>query len=420
MANGLGEFREAGLGVSCGIGRGQIFRSRIEDRRGIAQRNTRTRAYDPCHVRRKGSTVTIAPPSLTDPLNLTAIRSQVETLLADFLRQKATASTAQGMPSDALAPLADFFAAGGKRLRPALCVLGWHAAGGRTPAPCEIVQVAAALEMFHAFALIHDDVMDDSDTRRGAPTLHRALADRYADDRPRALTDRLGAGAAILIGDLALSWSDELIHTAGLRHDQLARILPVLDMMRTEVMYGQYLDVTATGQPTADIERAQTIIRYKTAKYTIERPLHLGAELAGASTDVIDALTAYAVPLGEAFQLRDDLLGAFGDPAVTGKSSTEDLREGKPTVLVGLALRDGTPDQADVLRRLLGHPDLTEAQAAQIRAVLTGTGARAQVEDMIAQRRERVLALLDTNTVLDATAVFHLRQLADSATRRTS
>ncbi|MDX3064375.1 MULTISPECIES: polyprenyl synthetase family protein [Streptomyces] len=364
--------------------------------------------------------MTIATPSLTNPLNLTAIRSQVETLVVDFLRLKATASTTQGMPAGALAPLADFFAAGGKRLRPTLCVLGWHAAGGQTPAPREVVQVAAALEMFHAFALIHDDVMDDSDTRRGAPTLHRALADQYADHRPRPLTDRLGAGAAILIGDLALCWSDELIHTAGLRHDQLTRILPVLDMMRTEVMYGQYLDVTATGQPTADIGRAQTIIRYKTAKYTIERPLQLGAELAGASTDVIDALSAYAVPLGEAFQLRDDLLGAFGDPVVTGKSSTEDLREGKPTVLVGLALRDAAPDQANVLRRLLGRRDLTEDQATQIRAVLTATGARAQVENMIAQRRERVLALLDTNTVLDATAVFHLRQLADSATRRTS
>src|ERR1041384_706255 len=217
------------------------------------------------------------------------------------------------MPTQFVQALADFLAAGGKRLRPLLCVTGWHAAvGERTPPPA-VIRVAAALEMFHAFALIHDDVMDQSSLRRGHPTVHRALAGQRlaAGDSPVS-AERFGVGGALLVGDLALTWSDELIHTAGLGPAQLTAILPVLNVMRTEIMYGQYLDLVATGSPTDDVERALTIARYKTSKYSIERPLHIGAVLAGAGHDLLGALTGYALPLGEAFQLRADLLGAFG------------------------------------------------------------------------------------------------------------
>lgn len=208
-----------------------------------------------------------------------------------------------------------------------------------------------------AFCLIHDDIIDNSSTRRGAPTVHRTLATRHAAHRPAPLAESLGTSCAILVGDLALTWADELLHTSGLTSRQLAAVLPVVHTMRTmrtEVIYGQYLDVTATGMPTPDLERALTIIRYKTAAYTCERPLHVGAVLGAAPPQLLHGLSACATPLGEAFQLRDDLLGVFGDPATTGKSRLEDLREGKHTVLVALAPRDASARHAH-LRRLAQH-----------------------------------------------------------------
>ncbi|MFK0290491.1 polyprenyl synthetase family protein [Streptomyces sp. NPDC090442] len=366
----------------------------------------------------------VSPTTSTTPatgeLDLPAARYRVEALLTEFLDHKRTEATAGGLPGEVPAALRDFFDAGGKRLRPMLCVLGWYAAGGAAPAPRSVLQVAAALEMFHAFCLVHDDVMDDSTTRRGRPTVHRAFADRHAEDHPGQAADRFGASAAILVGDFALAWSDELIHTARLSPPQLLRVLPLLDAMRAEVLYGQYLDVDATGRPSGDIERARAIIRYKTAKYTCERPLHFGAALAGAPPQLLDALSAYALPLGEAFQLRDDLLGVFGDPHVTGKSRLDDLREGKHTLLIALALRDVAPGDKDLLHRLLADPHLTEAEAAQIRGALTACGARAHVEDLIDQRRQAALDTLDTATAITPAALPHLRCLVDTVTRRAS
>ncbi|WP_435858612.1 polyprenyl synthetase family protein [Streptomyces varsoviensis] len=345
---------------------------------------------------------------------------RVDAVLARFLERKSASAAAQRLPAEATEALTGLLAAGGKRLRPVLCVTGWHAAAGQQRASQPVLQVAAALEMFHAFCLIHDDVMDHSPTRRGRPTLHRALADRHAAARPRRSADQFGDAAAILIGDLALSWSDELIHTAGLPPRQLTAVLPLLDAMRAEIMYGQYLDVAATGQATGDVDQALTVIRYKTAKYTVERPLHIGAALAQGTTRLADTLSAYALPLGEAFQLRDDLLGVFGVPGQTGKSRLDDLREGKHTVLIALALRDAPAQHTDVLRSLLGRPDLTEAQAVRVRTILTRTGARTRVEDMIARRRAHVLRLLAAPAPIHPSAVPTLRRLADATTRRTS
>ncbi|QCX82621.1 All-trans-nonaprenyl-diphosphate synthase (geranyl-diphosphate specific) (plasmid) [Streptomyces sp. YIM 121038] len=311
--------------------------------------------------------------------------------------------------------------AGGKRLRPLLCVTGWYAAAGQVPVPEPVVRVAAALELFHAFCLIHDDVMDNSPTRRGRPTVHRTLADRHPPDCCTLQTARkFGTGAAILIGDLALTWSDELVHTAGLTPGQLAMLLPLLDVMRTEVMYGQYLDLAATGHPTTDLDHALTIIRYKTAKYTIERPVHIGAALAGGTTALAEALTAYALPLGEAFQLRDDLLGVYGDIQITGKSPLDDLRDGKHTVLLAIALRAAAPHQAETLERLLGRPDLIETQAGEIRSILTATGARAQVEEMINLRCEHVKDLLNHADLIHPCALPALWHFANAAARRSA
>ncbi len=346
------------------------------------------------------------------------VRRQVDTVLAEFLRAKAADACARGMRDDVVRTVADFLHSGGKRLRPALCVLGWRAAAGSGPVPHGVVKVAAALEMFHAFALIHDDIMDGSDLRRGRPTVHCALARGYATNRPPALAERLGNGVGVLVGDLALCWSDELIHAAGLPAQRLARLLPVLADMRTEVMHGQYLDLTATGRPSADVESALAIIRYKTAKYTVERPLHIGAVLAGGSPELLDALTSYALPLGEAFQLRDDLLGVFGNPAQTGKPCLDDLRAGKHTVLVALALRDAPPLQQRQLSGLLGCPDFGEAEAEQVRALLIRVGARRKVEEMIALRRDDVLHQLARAGPIHADAVAALHAIAVLATER--
>ncbi|MFE4670771.1 polyprenyl synthetase family protein, partial [Streptomyces sp. NPDC056716] len=337
--------------------------------------------------------MTITAPAQPDGAGLDQARAKIDTALGAFLTDKARAAARQNMPGEVTALLTDFLTAGGKRIRPLLCLTGWHTAGGRGH-PLPVVRAAASLEMFHAFCLIHDDVMDRSDTRRGHPTLHRTLATRHAPGRTTTTANRLGASTAILIGDLALTWSDELLHTAGLSHKQLTDTLPLLDAMRTEVMYGQYLDVTATGTPSVDVGRALAICRYKTAKYTIERPLHIGAALAGADQSLLDSLSAFAIPLGEAFQLRDDLLGVYGDPARTGKPALDDLREGKATVLIALALRHATRTQADQLRPLLGHRELTHDQAATARNIITATGATQQVETMITERYAQALVHL--------------------------
>ncbi|MFD8148939.1 polyprenyl synthetase family protein [Streptomyces sp. NPDC059708] len=346
-----------------------------------------------------------------------ALRAEVTAVLEGFLDGKAGGAAKLRMPAEVIECLRDL-AGGGKRLRPLLCVTGWQAAGG-SGTPEAVVRVAASLEMFHAFCLIHDDVMDDSGSRRGSPTVHRRLALHHGQGRGTVAAERVGASCAILIGDLALAWSGELLHAAGLTPAQLDAVLPLVDDMRSEVMYGQYLDVTTAGRPTTDVDQALRIARYKTAKYTIERPLHIGAALAGATPAVHEALSAYALPVGEAFQLRDDLLGVFGTPEVTGKPVLDDLREGKHTVLAALALQRADRNQRRDLRALLGSPSLDETEAAHLREVLTATGARSEVENMIHTRRTQALRALDAAPFPPA-AIAHLRHLTGSALARTS
>ncbi|MFJ9036260.1 polyprenyl synthetase family protein [Streptomyces sp. NPDC102406] len=311
-----------------------------------------------------------------------------------------------------LVELLQEFMAGGKRIRPVFAVLGWQAAGGMSDMAA-VIRVAASLEMFHAFALIHDDVMDGSDTRRGRPTMHRRFAGDGDDDR----TERYGMSAAVLLGDLAFTWSDCLLHTAGLTSEQASAVVPLINDMRTEVMLGQYLDLRATGELTDDVDATLTVNRYKTAKYTIERPLHIGAAIAGADASTLAACTAFALPLGEAFQLRDDLLGVYGDVRDTGKSRLDDLRAGKNTTLVALALRHGDATHKDRLRTLVGDPALDESGAEEVRTIFAATGARDAVERMIDDRYRLALrALADSPFTPDA--VTALEHLATTATRR--
>ncbi|MEU1134535.1 polyprenyl synthetase family protein [Streptomyces sp. NPDC005900] len=353
---------------------------------------------------------------MEDRLDLGLLREQIDTALEDYLSAKAQQAKAHRLPPTPLEVVRDFVFAGGKRIRPLMCALGWYAAHGQgETAP--VIRAAASLELFHAFALIHDDIMDRSDTRRGHPTVHRTLAARHRH-RHRSDSDKFGTHAAILLGDFALACSLEMLHGAGLSSAQLTAALPIVDAMRTAVLYGQYMDLDTAPELTDDLERALAVIRYKTAKYTVEHPLHLGAALASAGAAVQAVLSAYALPLGDAFQLRDDLLGVFGDPEVTGKPALDDLREGKRTVLLALALRHSDSGQAGTLRRLVGDPALDEEQADTVRALLTATGARAQVETLIDDQKHAALQALD-GAPLSPSALHALREVARTLTERT-
>ncbi len=274
--------------------------------------------------------------------------------------------------------------AGGKRLRPAFCFWAYVGVGGTDLAGA--IRAASSLELVQACALIHDDVMDDSSTRRGMPAAHEAFAALHARSGWTGDARRFGDGAAILLGDLCLSWADELLYRSGLETEALERAKGVYDLMRAELMAGQYLDIVEQARGGGSLAGALRVVRYKSAKYTIERPLHLGALLAGASAEQVECLTDFGLPLGEAFQLRDDVLGVFGDPAQTGKPAGGDLREGKRTVLVAAALDSANPAQAQVLAERLGDKDLTDEQVDQVRRLFVATGALDRVEALIEAR----------------------------------
>nr|AHX39390.1 hypothetical protein wt6.13c [Streptomyces sp. WT6] len=312
-----------------------------------------------------------------------------------------------------------FTLGGGKRIRPRLCCLGHSAVSGGHPPPA-VVRCAAAVELFHTFALIHDDIIDCSDSRRGRPTLHRALAVQPGDDEP-GRTDgdgQDGLRKALLAGDLALVWADELFHQSGIADDQRAAAQTIWNALRSQVITGQYLDVDATGRTDCDLTSAMQVVRYKTAKYTVEQPLLLGAALAGGSRSQLSTLSAFGIPLGEAFQLRDDLLGVFGAPEITGKSRLDDLREGKRTPLLAAAMNLCDPAQRSRLFAIIGNPLITENDAAEVREILTVSGAVSAVEAMIDDRRQQTHAILSRPHDLHATTLAELRRLVEEATRR--
>ena len=314
------------------------------------------------------------------PLDRADLRQRVQQALNAFVAAQRPGLVAV---SQELAPLTDALTellSGGKRLRPAFCFWGHLGAGGVDTE--QLVVAAAALELFQACAIIHDDVMDQSDTRRGKPAVHRRFAALHRGEDWHGDPEAFGAGAAILLGDLCLAWSDEMLWTSGA--PGLAEGKAVYGAMRSELMGGQYLDLLEQARGGGSVERALRVARYKSAKYTIEKPLHLGAALAGAGQEVLDAYSGYGLPLGEAFQLRDDMLGVFGDPAETGKPAGDDLREGKRTALVAMALEAASPTQTSVVRRHLGDPHLGEEGVTALRTVLTDTGAVGRVEGLIA------------------------------------
>jgi geranylgeranyl diphosphate synthase type I len=344
-------------------------------------------------------------------------RDRVQSALDEFLDEQAERLKPLGPDAARLLDEARLSVSGGKRFRAAFCYWGHHAVAPDRPGDEDaLIRACAALELLHASALVHDDLMDASDTRRGRPATHRQFARDHQVAGWRGDREQYGAAAAILLGDLLLSWADELLRRCGLSLEQVSPALDVFDLCRSEVIAGQFLDVSVQARGLADVEAAMTVLRYKSAKYSIERPLHIGAALAGAGPETMAELTSFGLPLGEAFQLRDDLLGVFGDPAATGKPAGDDLVEGKRTVLVALALDGASRDDAARLDASLGRA-LDEAEVAELRGVIDGSGAHQQVEAVIGELSSLALAALDRAHV-DDRARGVLRQLASAATDR--
>jgi geranylgeranyl diphosphate synthase type I len=283
---------------------------------------------------------------------------------------------------------------GGKRLRPAFCEWGALAAGG-----CSrelVVRTGAALELLHAFALFHDDIMDGSSTRRGEKTTHTRHAEIHRAEKLDGDAQRYGDGVGILVGDLTYVYADELMA------DTPRRVRALWSELRIEVNIGQYLDIVGSAHRERSLTAARQIYRYKTAKYTVERPMHLGALLAEPDLPevVLDQLSAVGLPLGEAFQMRDDVLGVFGEPSVTGKPVGDDLREGKPTALLALATERANATQRHVLDNV-GRPDVDAATIVQIQNVITDTGALADTEARITDLTNESVAHLDALSISD-------------------
>jgi geranylgeranyl diphosphate synthase type I len=362
-----------------------------------------------------------------NPLDRHDLRTRVDAALASFLDRQGAALIAM---SPELAPLPTAlrdFLEGGKLMRPGFCYWGWRGVAGDVPEggadrdETAIVQAAASLELLQASALIHDDYMDGSDTRRGMPAIHRRFAAEHTANGWEGSAARFGAAAAILLGDVCLTWCDEMFASSGFDPARITAARPYYDVMRTEVMAGQYLDVLAQAhglaEPEQAAQRAQTVIRYKAAKYTIERPLHIGAALAGAGPDVLASYSAYGLTLGEAFQLRDDVLGVFGDPVTTGKPAGDDLREGKQTLLVALAAARADGADAKVLRTQLGNPDLDLAGVEELQQIIRATGALDDVELRITALAAEAFAAVDSAPIAEeAKGVLH--ELAVMATAR--
>jgi len=342
--------------------------------------------------------MTSQAPSLLD---LEDVRRDVDDRLAAVLADRRDVLHGISADTDPLVDAWEQMLRGGKRMRAALCYWSWRAHGGdpATDARTGVVGVGAALELFQAAALFHDDVMDKSDTRRGVPTAHRTFARRHSDERWAGDGDQFGLSAAILLGDLSLVSSEDeyLAATVGFPVEAAGPARDVFTQMRTEVTVGQYLDMYAQVLPwgedlDADEHRAREVIRAKSARYSVECPLLLGAALAGADSDALDRCSRFGLPLGEAFQLRDDLLGVFGDPRTTGKPAGDDLREGKRTVLVVRAMRALDDAARKNLSAALGRPDLGDDEIAGMQDVIARSGAVEEIEALIGALTDEAFA----------------------------
>jgi geranylgeranyl diphosphate synthase, type I len=307
------------------------------------------------------------------------------------------------------------FLQGGKRLRPAFAAAGYQVQGDAVPDSA--LRAFASLELIQASALIHDDLMDDSAERRGRATVHKLFSQLHKSAGWQGAPSQFGASAALLLGNLCLVWADQLYFESGHAESDLLRAKPIFDDLRVEVMAGQYLDLLEQARRTAEVTEIKNIVLHKTAKYTVERPLHLGATLVGASAKQLSTLSEYGLAIGEAFQYRDDLLGTFGDSSVTGKPVGGDIREGKRTLLVALLHEKASPTHWNEFDAILGNQQATEAQVNRATEILTQYKVADEVEKTI-QSLLDIAMLACESPEISSTTQSQLQALGHAAANR--
>lgn len=351
-----------------------------------------------------------------NPLDENNFRDRVQGVLDDFVSRHEDVLGSISPDTMALASSLSTLLSGGKRLRAAFAYWGYRSTGA--PDSDLIIRAASSLEFLQACALIHDDVMDGSDMRRGNLAVHKQFEKLHLDSQWQGSSVDFGAGSAILVGDLALSWADELLATSGLTPHAWQSAKAIYDTMRTELMAGQYLDLLEQSRRGTNVAAARNVIRFKSAKYTIERPLHMGAAMAQADDKHQLILSNFGLALGEAFQLRDDLLGVFGDSETTGKPSGDDLREGKQTVLIASAIEVCGPVERDFITKHLGSAHMSEDTIAKFQEILSSSGAVDRMENEIEELTTRALTAIN-NSRIDNESQLALEKLAILATQRT-
>lgn len=358
-------------------------------------------------------------PELLTPETMPAA---VHAVLTEYMDSRAADVAAIGSPVvEAVEYLRSFVLDGGKRVRPMYGWAGFVGAGGLDgdEDPLAVLRAVSSLEFIQACALIHDDIIDVSDTRRGNPTVYRAVEKHHDAAGWLGDSEHFGISAAILIGDLALVWAEDMLHDAGLSPEAYSRAWAPWRAMRTEVIGGQLLDISLEAAGSENVALANAVNRFKTAAYTIERPLHIGAAIAGASEETIDAFRGYGHDIGIAYQLRDDQLGVFGDPSVTGKPAGDDLREGKRTELLATALpliEASAPEDAKLLRSHVGQTQDAET-IARMTAIIEASGAVEKIEERIDALFTSGVAHLERGGIKPE-VIASLSKLAHAATQR--
>lgn len=352
-------------------------------------------------------------------IELSALRESINASLTTFIERENRYLAEIGSELDPVASsLHSFLLDSGKRFRPLFAVIGYIGTGA-TLSP-ETITALSSLELIHVCALIHDDVMDASDTRRGAPAIHKHFENIHASQKLSGSASQFGIASAILLGDLALIWAAKMLHESQVSNDALVSSLSMFNEMQVELMGGQYLDIYEQALASESVERSRKVARYKSGKYSIERPLHFGAALAQKNpTELFSVYSSYGLPLGEAFQLRDDLLGVFGDFATTGKPAGDDLREGKRTVMMAMTHERATTGQRETIKELFGRPDIDEAGIAALQSIIIETGARDHLESLISDLYNEATAVIDHPTI-DPAARPLLLTMAKLATQRNS
>ena len=325
-------------------------------------------------------------PSLWPPADgYAAWRSEFRTAVLDALAAFVAARAAEldvagfGAAGDILAE----FVSGGKCLRSTFMYLGWLCGG---PPSRAALSAAASLELLHAFALVQDDVMDDSPVRRGLPTVHIQLAQWHRHRGLFGSARRFGESAAVLLGDLCLIWAEQMLRESGVESQRLRRAWPRYDAMRTELAIGQFADLASDIRVRPPLGAVLDVARRKSGNYTVRRPLEIGAAMAGCDDRTVAQLGCYGTAVGEAFQLRDDVLGVFGSPASTGKPNGGDLLERKATSVVVSAYELADAPTRRELNELMHTRDLDESALDRWRSLIVATGAMERIEDMIAYR----------------------------------